>query len=144
MNDQFDDFVNDLQSQILEETQEAYGKKAYELWRDLKHFGPLENANGVGGVTGSCGDTIRLFLRIEEDVVHETGFTTDGCGSSQVCGSMAADLALGRPCDTLAEISGELILETLGGLPEDDHHCAWLAANALHEALGAYYQSLKK
>lgn len=144
MSNEFDDFVNGLQDQILEEAQQAYGKVAYDLWRDLKHFGPLANANGVSAVTGSCGDTIRIYLRIEDDTVREAGFTTDGCGSSQVCGSMAADLALGRPCDALAEISGELILEKLGGLPEDDHHCAWLAANALHEALGAYYQSLQK
>lgn len=144
MSDAFDDFVNELQSQILEETQESYGKAAYDLWRELKHFGPLETANGVGAVTGTCGDTIRIFLRIEDDNVREAGFTTDGCGSSQVCGSMAADLALGRSCDTLAEISGELILEKLGGLPEEDQHCARLAANALHEALGAYYQNLPK
>ncbi len=144
MSDDFDDFVNDLQCQILEETQESYGKVAYDLWRDLKHFGPLDDANGVSAVTGSCGDTIRIFLRIEDDTVRKAGFTTDGCGSSQVCGSMAADLALGKACDTLAEISGEVILEKLGGLPDEDHHCAWLAANALHEALGAYYQSLKK
>jgi nitrogen fixation NifU-like protein len=81
---------------------------------------------------------MEIFLRLEGDRVKEASFFTDGCGSSTVCGSFAAELALGRTPDELIDITGERILEILGGLPEEDRHCAFLAAEALQEALNAY------
>ncbi|WP_461209135.1 iron-sulfur cluster assembly scaffold protein [Desulfocurvus sp. DL9XJH121] len=138
----FDDIVNELQGKINEEAVEAFGQAGFERWRNQPHRGRPAKAQYEGASTGSCGDTIRIFLHIEDDRVLDAGFATDGCGSSQVSGSMAAELAVGKACDDLAAISGETVLEGLGGpgLPEDDQHCAWLAANALHEAVGDYYK----
>lgn len=139
----FDDVVNELQTKINEETIEAYGQAGFERWRNPPHRGRPAKAAYEGASTGSCGDTIRIFLHIEDDTVRDAGFATDGCGSSLISGSMAAELAVGKACEDLAAITGETVLEGLGGpegLPADDRHCAWLAANALHEAVGDYYK----
>jgi len=143
----FDDIVNELQGKINEETIEAYGQAGFKRWQNPPYREKPAKANYEGASTGSCGDTIRIFLYIDDDKVRNAGFATDGCGSSMISGSMAAELAMNKPCDELAAISGETVLEGLGGpdcLPADDQHCAWLAANALHEAVGDYYKQIVK
>jgi nitrogen fixation NifU-like protein len=141
----FDDIVSELQDKINEETIEAYGQAGFERWRNQPYRGEPSGANYEGASTGGCGDTIWIYLQIEEDRVVDAGFATDGCGSSSISGSMAAELAVGKRCEDVAAITGETVLEGLGGpdnLPEDDRHCAWLAANALLEALGSYYRQM--
>ncbi|SHI72317.1 iron-sulfur cluster assembly scaffold protein [Halodesulfovibrio aestuarii] len=143
----FDEIVNELQGKINNETIEAFGQAGFERWRNPPHRGKPAKANYEGASTGGCGETIRIFLYIDDDRVCDAGFATDGCGSSMISGSMAAELAVGKPCDDLAAITGETVLEGLGGadcLPVDDQHCAWLAANALHEAVGDYYKQTVK
>jgi len=144
MKDSFDDFVRDLQNQIHEETRQAYGQVAFERWLRPQHVGFMDSPDGYGDVVGSCGDRMEIFLKFEEDKVKEATFRTDGCGSSMVCGSYAAELALGKTPDEVAEVSGETILETLGGLPEEDRHCAFLAADALQEALDDYMRKQRR
>lgn len=136
----FDTFVNGLQDSLNELAKEAYGEEAFERWRTLPHRGKPAGTNGQGASTGTCGDTITIFLRIEDDTVREAGFHTDGCGSSQISGSMAAELALNKRCDDLTAVTGEVVRDRLGGLLKDDEHCAFLAANALHDAVGDYYR----
>jgi nitrogen fixation NifU-like protein len=138
MADEFDDFTRSLQNQIYKETQEAYGQVAFERWLKPLYAGVLPNPEGYGRLTGTCGDTMEIFLRFEEDRVKNATFQTDGCGSSTVCGSFAAEIAHGKNPDEIAEITGEMILEILGGLPKDNRHCAFLAAETLQEALNDY------
>jgi len=140
MADDFDDFVHELQDQIFEETKAAYGEVAFQRWLKPLYMGRIDLADGYGRVTGSCGDTVEIFLRFENGKIQEASFETDGCGSSTICGSFAAELAIGKTPDDLADITGETILEILGGLPEEDRHCAFLAVNALQEALKNYMQ----
>ena len=80
----------------------------------------------------------RFFLKFEKSKVKEATFLTDGCGSSMVCGSFAAELALGETPDELVEVSGETILKILGCFPEENRHCAFLAADTLQAALHDY------
>ena len=141
MTDRLDDFIRQLQDQIYEETRAAYGQKGFERWLNPLYRGALENPNGYARISGSCGDTMQIFLRFENDRVEEATFQTDGCGSSSVCGSFAAELALGKNPDELAEVAGETILQILGGLPEEEQHCAYLAAEALQAALDHYMRS---
>jgi nitrogen fixation NifU-like protein len=138
MADEFDDFVMSLQNQVNEETRKAYGQMAYERWLKPLYMGGMRDPDGYGRITGTCGDTMEIFLRFERDRVKEASFKTDGCGSSTVCGSFAAELAHGKSPEALAEITGEMILKVLGGLPKEDHHCAFLAAETLQEALDAH------
>jgi len=138
MGNDLDDFVQDLQGQIYEETRAAYGDVAFERWMNPLYMGMIDNPDGYGCVTGSCGDTMQIFLKFENDKVKEASFLTDGCGASAVCGSFAAELSRGKSPDELLAISGDAILKILGGLPKEDEHCAYLAGETLQEALNEY------
>ena len=135
---EMDDFVQDLQQQIFDETKEAYGEKAFQRWLEPVYLGTMEDPDGHASLTGICGDTMEIFLKFEDDRVTKASFQTDGCGSSLVSGSFAAEMSIGKTPDGLLEITGEAILETSGGLPKEDEHCAFLAAETLHEALNDY------
>jgi nitrogen fixation NifU-like protein len=138
VTDEIDDFAGRLQDQIFKETRETYGQAAFERWLNPSYMGVIDNPDGHGRLTGSCGDTMEIFLKFEREKVVEATFLTDGCGPSAVCGSFAAELALGKTLDEVAAITGETILEVLGGLPQEDQHCAFLAAGTLHDALDHY------
>ncbi|MDY6954107.1 MAG: iron-sulfur cluster assembly scaffold protein [Thermodesulfobacteriota bacterium] len=137
MTSSLDDFADRLQDEINEEIIETYGKEVYERWRSPRFTGPMEGPTGHASVTGSCGDTMQVFLRLEDGVVVEASYVTDGCGCSSVCASVACELAIKKRTETLSQVSGETILEVLGGLPEDNVHCAFLAAETLQAALEA-------
>ncbi|HOW54938.1 MAG TPA: iron-sulfur cluster assembly scaffold protein [Syntrophorhabdaceae bacterium] len=138
MSDELDSFLKELQDQIYDETLRDYGRKAFDRWIDPSHMHPMENPDAHGRITGSCGDTMEIFLRFKDGRVSEASFTTDGCGPSMICGSLAAELALGKEPEEIERITAETILETIGGLPEEDQHCASLAANTLQVALHDY------
>jgi nitrogen fixation NifU-like protein len=136
--DILDDFVNGLQNQILEETRAEFGDVAFERWQNPMYASAMDSPDGHGRITGSCGDTMEIFLKFENTKVIEATFLTDGCGSSTVCGSFAAELALGKTPDEIVEITGETILKILGKCPEENRHCAFLAADTLQDALHDY------
>jgi nitrogen fixation NifU-like protein len=138
MGEAEDKFVRDLQEQIFEETKEAYGEKAFHRWLDPVYMGAIKEPDGYSCLTGVCGDTMEIFLRFENDRVKESSFQADGCGSSIVCGSFAAEMSLGKNPDELLEVTAEAILEKLEKLPKEDEHCASLAAETLQEALNDY------
>jgi nitrogen fixation NifU-like protein len=138
MSDSLDDFVQDLQKQIFEETKAAYGEIVYQRWRNPLYMEKMENSDAHAQVKGECGDTVEIFLKFKNDRTEEASFLTDGCGPSAVCGSFAAEMSIGKSPDEILEITGEAILKKLGGLPEEDRHCAFLAAATLQEALNTY------
>jgi nitrogen fixation NifU-like protein len=137
MSNSLDKFADRLQEEINQEVMETYGEQVYERWRNPRFGGPMENPTGRGRVTGSCGDTMEIFLRLENGIVSDASYTTDGCGCSAVCALVACELAIKKEPEMLTEITGEAILGVLGGLPEDDVHCAFLAAETLEAALDA-------
>lgn len=138
MGDDLDSFVEDLQSQIFEETKAAYGDVGFERWRKPLFMGRMKNPDGYGRIKGTCGDTMEIFLQLENDRVKKASFQTDGCGTSTICGSFAAELAIGKKPDELTDITGETIIKILGTMPEEDRHCAFLAAETLQDALNDY------
>jgi nitrogen fixation protein NifU and related proteins len=144
MNDRIDDFISGLQERIFEETRTAYGEVGFQRWRKPLYRGAMEDADGYGRLTGTCGDTMQIFLKLEKDRVKAATFLTDGCGSSAVCGSLAAELSLGKTLDELADFSGEKILNVLRVFPEEDKHCAFLAAETVQAAIGDYMKKLVK
>jgi len=144
LENNFDNFIDDLQNQIYHEMRETYGEIVFQRWMKLLYQGRIELPDGYGCVTGSCGDTMEIFLRFKKNRVKEASFQTDGCGTSAVCGSFAAELARGKTPDELLNITGETILEILGGLPREDRHCAFLAADTLHESLDNYMKHLSR
>jgi len=138
MSENFDNFVEDLQNQIFEQTKADYGDVAFQRWLKPLYMGTMDNPDGYGRITGSCGDTIQIFLKFENEKVKKALFQTDGCGSSAVCGSFAAELALGKSPDEILDITGESILKKLGSFPEEDKHCAFLSVEALQDAVNDY------
>jgi nitrogen fixation NifU-like protein len=138
MSDGLDEFVVYLQDQIHEEIKDVYGQMAFERWVEPLYAGVLAEPDGYARVVGSCGDAMEIFLKFENDRVSEATFQTEGCGASHVCGSFAAEMALNKSPDDLLEITGEAVLERAGGLPEEERHCAFLAAETVQEALNDY------
>lgn len=138
MHDDFEQFVEQLQERIDEDTRAQFGETFYRRWKNPLYMAVMPDPDAHSRVTGDCGDTIEMFLKFEQDRVARASFQTDGCGPSGVCGSYAAELAIGKKADDLLEITGGQILAVLGNLPEEYRHCAYLAANALHEALNEY------
>ena len=135
MKNPMDDFVDELQEQIFDETRKVYGEEVFNRWQNPKFMGKMTNASCVGRLTGSCGDRMEIYLRIKDDRIEEATFFTDGCGSSVACGSMVTELVTGKDLDDAAQISGDTVLGALGVLPEEEQHCAYLAAEALQAAI---------
>ncbi len=133
--DGLDAFLDGLQDRMDDEALRRYGADGYRRWREGVNFARMENPSCSGKVTGSCGDTIEMFLLVENGRVTDASFFTDGCGSSMVCGSLAADLCRGASLDEAADIDPRRILSLLGDLPDHDKHCATLAAAAARQAV---------
>ncbi|MBN1932826.1 MAG: iron-sulfur cluster assembly scaffold protein [Desulfobacterales bacterium] len=108
------------------------------------NFGMLEDPDGHARITGPCGDTMEYWLWIKENRITKVSFTTDGCGSSIVSGSMAAQLAEGKNLKEASQLQQEDVLKALGGLPEASRHCALLAANTLKAAVANFNDRMKK
>ena len=138
MSDSLDAFVDQLQEQIFEETRQTFGEAGFERWRNPRYRGPLDDADAHARVKGDCGDTMEIFLKFKDDRVSDAAYLTDGCGSSTVCGSFAAEMAIGRSPEELTDITGDAVLEKLGRMPEEERHCAFLAAATVQEALDQY------
>lgn len=138
MSDRFDDFVDKLQQQIFDEARETLGEAGFERWRNPKYNGRMEKPDACAQVTGNCGDTMQIYLKFDGDHVIDASYVTDGCGSSSVCGSFAAEMAIGKSPDEIVEIDGHSVLARLGRISKDDEHCAFLAAETLQKALHDY------
>ncbi len=91
-------------------------------------------------ITGVCGDTMEITLKIKNGLVTSAGYWASGCGPSSACGAMATQLATGKPVDDIPEIVDYKAIEkAVGGLPDDKLHCAQLAADTLIEALHQHF-----
>jgi nitrogen fixation NifU-like protein len=109
--------------------------RALERFERPRNYGPLESFDGHARITGPCGDTMEFWLQVREGRIQRAGFTTDGCGPSRAAGSMATELAVGKPLVEAARIEQADVLAGLGGLPKDSEHCALLASNTLKAAI---------
>lgn len=131
-----ENFAKALQEQIMEQARKEYSEPVIDRWINPRHQGTLEQPDGYGKVTGSCGDTIEIFLKMEGDIISECRWLTDGCGATISCATMATELALGKTfTQALATVCTNEIIRQLGGLPEYNLHCAQLASEALRSAL---------
>ncbi len=136
--DGLDAYLDGLQESMDAEALRRYGPEGYRRWRGQVNLGRMEAPSCRGKVTGGCGDAIEMFFRIEDDRIVDASFATDGCGASMICGSVAADLCRGAGLPDAMDLSAERILAILGGLPEEDRHCAGLAAAAAKAAAHAF------
>lgn len=141
MSEDLDKAIEEIQASIIEEARKVYSEKVIERWLHPTYMGEVEDPQGSGKVKGPCGDTMHIFLRIENGKISDARFLTDGCATTIAAGCMACELAIGKTYKEALKISREVILEELGGLPEESTHCALLASNTLREALTDYLAS---
>ncbi|MBW1982452.1 MAG: iron-sulfur cluster assembly scaffold protein [Deltaproteobacteria bacterium] len=135
MSGSLDEFAEHLQQEIIAQAKKTYGAAAVERWLHPSHLGKIENASSFARLKGSCGDTMEMYLQIRDDHILEARCYTDGCASSMICGSVAAELATGKDLDEAAQIAADTILAVLEGMPAEERHCASLAAETLQAAI---------
>ena len=129
---------DELQNQIMVEMRQTYTETVIDHAMNPRNVGSLPGADGSATVTGPCGDTMEIWLKMKDNRVADAAFWTDGCGTSIACGSMATEMIRNKNVAEALTINQSKILEALGGLPEDSLHCALLAANALQAAVRDY------
>jgi len=118
-----------------------YTDAVLDHFMNPRNMGEIENASGVGTVgNAACGDIMKLFLKIENDVITDVKFKTFGCGAAIATSSVSTELALGKNIKEALELTNNDIVQQLGGLPKSKIHCSLLAKKALHAALWDYSQ----
>ena len=129
---------NELQELILGDARKVYSETVIDHSMNPRNVGNLEDADGFARITGPCGDTIEIWLKVENDKIRDATFWTDGCVTTIAAGSMVTELAKGKSVLETQRITQQDVLNALGGLPEESAHCALLAANTLREAISDY------
>ncbi len=117
-----------------------YSEKVMEHFRNPKNVGTIENADGIGEVgNAKCGDIMKIYLKIENNIVSDVKFETFGCGSAIASSSMATELIMGKPLGEVLQLTNKAVTEALGGLPAHKLHCSVLAEEAIRAAVKDYY-----
>ena len=129
---------------VKAEMRKIYSETAIDHAMNPRNVGDMEEADGLAKVTGSCGDTIEMWLRVKDGTIADVTFMTDGCGTSIASGSMVTEMVRGRSISEAQKISQQDVLTALGGLPEESEHCALLAANTVKEAIRDYLAMKKE
>lgn len=118
-----------------------YSDKVMEHFRDPRNVGVIENADGIGEVgNAKCGDIMKIYLKIENDIIADVKFETFGCGSAIASSSMATELIKGKPVSEALALTNKAVVEALDGLPAHKLHCSVLAEEAIKKALQDYYE----
>jgi nitrogen fixation NifU-like protein len=118
-----------------------YSDKVMDHFRNPRNIGVIEDADGVGEVgNAKCGDIMKIYLKIEDDIIKDVRFETFGCGSAIASSSMATELIKGRPVSEALELTNRAVAEALDGLPAHKMHCSVLAEEAIKNALEDYYR----
>jgi nitrogen fixation NifU-like protein len=116
----------------------VYTETVIDHAQNPRNLGQIPDADGSASVTGSCGDTMEIYLRVRNDKILNAVFFTDGCGTTVAAGSMVTEMAKGKSVSDAFKITQHDILDTLGGLPEESRHCALLASDTLRAAVRDY------
>ena len=118
-----------------------YSEKVMDHFRNPRNVGVLEDANAIGEVgNAKCGDIMKMYLKIEDDVVQDVKFETFGCGSAIASSSMATEMIKGKPVSEAMALTNKAVAEALDGLPAHKLHCSVLAEEAIQSALEDYYR----
>jgi len=122
-----------------------YSEKVMDHFRNPRNVGVIEDANGIGEVgNAKCGDIMKMYLKIEDDIIQDVKFETFGCGSAIASSSMATELIKGKPVSEAMKLTNKAVAEALDGLPAYKMHCSVLAEEAIQSALDDYRQRTGK
>ena len=119
-----------------------YSEKVMDHFTNPRNVGKIEDADGVGEVgNAKCGDIMKIYLKIENDIIVDVKFNTFGCGSAIATSSMATELINGKPISQALELTNKAVAEALDGLPAHKMHCSVLAEEAIRSAIKNYYDT---
>jgi nitrogen fixation NifU-like protein len=133
-----DSDFDELEQQVMAEMRRVYSEKVIDHAMSPRNVGSMPDADGFAAVTGPCGDTMEIWLKVSNGRISNATFWTDGCGTTIAAGSMVTELAKGQSVAEAQRITQKHILDVLGGLPDESVHCALLAANTLRGAIRDY------
>ena len=118
-----------------------YSEKVMDHFLHPRNVGVIEDADAVGEVgNAKCGDIMKMYLKIKDDIVEDVKFETFGCGSAIASSSMATEMIKGKPLSEVKNLTNKAVTEALDGLPAHKIHCSVLAEEAIHSALDDYYR----
>ena len=118
-----------------------YSEKVMDHFMNPRNVGSIENASGVGEVgNAKCGDIMKIYLQIENDIIVDCKFETFGCGSAIASSSMATEMIKGKSINDAMSLTNQAVTEALDGLPAVKIHCSVLAEEAIKNALRDYYE----
>jgi nitrogen fixation protein NifU and related proteins len=116
-----------------------YSEKVMDHFTNPRNVGEIENADGVGQVGNpKCGDIMKMYLKIENNIITEAKFKTFGCGAAVATSSMATELVVGKSVEEAKKITNKVVAEALDGLPPAKMHCSNLAEEAINAAIEDY------
>jgi nitrogen fixation NifU-like protein len=130
--------LDDLQALVIADARKIYSDIVIDHAMNPKNLGTIQEADGYAKITGPCGDTMEIWLKVNNHTITDINFMTDGCGTSIASGSMITVMAKGKSTTEAQKISQHNVLDALGGLPEESQHCALLAVNTLKAAIRDY------
>jgi len=122
-----------------------YNEKVLDHFANPRNVGEILNADGIGEVGNPvCGDIMKIYLKVENNIIEDVKFKTFGCGAAIATSSMVTELVKGKTLEAALEVTNAAVAEALGGLPAVKMHCSNLAADAMHEAIKDYMENHKK
>jgi len=118
-----------------------YSEKVMDHFANPRNVGEIENADGIGEVgNAKCGDIMKIFLKIENDIITDIKFKTFGCGAAIATSSIATEMILGKPVKEALNLTNKAVVAALDGLPPAKLHCSVLAEEAVKSAIADYYR----
>ena len=116
-----------------------YTEQVMDHFMNPRNVGEIENASGVGTVgNAKCGDIMKIFIKVENDVIVDVKFKTYGCGAAIATSSKATEMVMGKTIDEALALTNKMVMDALGGLPAAKVHCSVLAEEALQSAIADY------
>ena len=118
-----------------------YSEKVMDHFNNPRNVGEIENANAVGEVGNlKCGDIMKIYMNIEDDIIKDIKFKTFGCGAAVATSSMATEMVKGKSVKDALKLTNSAVAEALDGLPPVKMHCSVLAEEAIKATLANYYK----
>ena len=122
-----------------------YTEQVMDHFMNPRNVGEIENASGVGTVgNAKCGDIMKIYIKVEDDVIVDVKFKTFGCGAAIATSSRATEMVKGKTIDEALKVTNKMVADSLGGLPAVKMHCSVLAEEALHAAIQDYKDKLER
>ena len=122
-----------------------YTEQVMDHFMHPRNMGEMEDASGVGTVgNAKCGDIMRIYIKVENDVITDVKFKTFGCGAAIATSSKATEMVKGLTLAEAEKLTNKMVMEALGGLPPVKVHCSVLAEEALHAAIQDYRERLER